>query len=123
MMSKTTEVIIDIKPLSANKIWQGRRYKTYEYQKYEKKFLSLLPEKEQIDGKVGINLTFFLHYPQRCDIDNFFKAVLDILQKRKYIKDDRNIYYLEGHKIKTSKDVPEKIKIIIFEFVEPKKDE
>ena len=43
MMSKTTEVIIDIKPLSVNKMWQGRRYKTYEYQKYEKEFLYLLP--------------------------------------------------------------------------------
>ena len=123
MMSKTTEVIIDIKPLSVNKMWQGRRYKTYEYQKYEKEFLYLLPEKREIEGKVGINLTFFLHHPQQCDIDNFFKAILDILQKRKYIKDDRNVYYLEGHKIKIDKGVSEKIKIIIFEFVEPKKDE
>jgi hypothetical protein len=34
---------IKIKPLSVNKAWQGKRFKTNEYKQYEKEVSLLLP--------------------------------------------------------------------------------
>ena len=37
-------VRIDMKPLSVNEAWQGKRYKTEEYKQYENTLLWLLPK-------------------------------------------------------------------------------
>ena len=37
-------VHIDIKPLSVNEAWQGRRYKTPKYKQYQETLLWLLPK-------------------------------------------------------------------------------
>ena len=78
---------IDIKPLSVNESWQGRRYKTEMYKKYEETLLYLLPKtfKEdftEIYIKIGVSILF--------DIDNCLKPLIDILQK-KYGFNDRYI--------------------------------
>ncbi len=38
------EIQMNIKPLSVNECWQGRRYKTDKYRSYEKQLLYTLPE-------------------------------------------------------------------------------
>lgn len=40
------EIRIDINPLSVNDAWQGRRYKTDEYKRYERAMLYMLPKME-----------------------------------------------------------------------------
>ena len=40
----TDFIKVEIKPLSVNAAWQGRRFKTEAYKKYEKEVLSALPE-------------------------------------------------------------------------------
>lgn len=121
-MSNVIKVFVNIKPLSINKAFQGRRFKTKEYKEYEKEFLVLLPERKKMEGKVGINLTFFLHHPQQSDVDNFLKLILDILQKKEYIKNDNNVYYLQAQKLKIERHEIEAVKILIFEFVEIKNE-
>jgi len=83
---------INIKPLSVNKAWQGRRFKTLEYANYENSVLFMLPKLVLPDPPYEIY--FKVGYSNKAsDIDNFLKPILDILCK-KYKFDDRNIYML-----------------------------
>lgn len=85
------------KPLSVNKAWKGRRFKTKAYKDFEKDLLLELPK---IDFKplerIKIALTFGFS-SSRSDIDNPIKLILDILCK-KYNFDDRLIYELNVKK-------------------------
>lgn len=88
---------VDIKPLSVNEAWQGRRFKSAKYKRYEKDVLLLLPEFEVPDGELTLHLEFGLS-SKAADIDNPVKCFCDCLQK-KYNFDDKMIYRLEVTKI------------------------
>tara|TARA_R100000655_G_scaffold105020_1_gene152832 strand:+ start:1065 stop:1421 length:357 start_codon:yes stop_codon:yes gene_type:complete len=84
---------INIKPLSINKAWKGRRYKTDKYKAYEKELLYLLPNKKQIgnlEGPLKIDIEFGFS-SSASDFDNPIKPLIDILQK-KYHFNDNQIY-------------------------------
>ena len=84
---------VDVKPLSVNKAWQGRRFKTPEYKAYEKHLLLILPRADVPQGP----LKAFYEFGQSnslADWDNPIKAFQDVLQK-KYGFNDRDI--LEAH--------------------------
>ena len=90
-------MIIQVKPMSVNQVWQGRRFKTKKYKDYEKYMLSLLPQVE-VDFKkqLCVELTFGFSSVS-ADIDNPIKPILDILQK-KYNFNDKQIYELNVKK-------------------------
>lgn len=87
---------INIAPLSVNKAWQGKRFKTKEYSKYEERVL-----KELKDVKLPIPpFKLIIEYGfsnKASDIDNPTKLILDILQK-KYKFNDKDIYELNLRK-------------------------
>lgn len=83
---------LEIKPLSVNEVWQGKRFKTPKYKAYERKLLASLPEIEIPDGKLTIAI-YYGFSSHSSDIDNPCKPFLDILQKR-YKFDDKRIYQL-----------------------------
>lgn len=83
---------INIKPLSVNECWQGRRFKNKEYKQYEKDLLLMLPNVKLKIQRVSIDIVFGFSN-SLCDIDNPLKPFLDILQK-KYNINDRDIYKL-----------------------------
>lgn len=86
-------ILLKIKPLSVNKCWQGRRFKTKEYEKYEKDVLLLLP-KIKVDTESKLRLDIEVGFSSaRSDLDNFLKPLIDIMQK-KYGFNDCNIYEL-----------------------------
>lgn len=87
---------IDIKPLSVNDAWKGRRYKTKEYLTYEKSVLFLLP-KILIPLK-PYSIHFEFHFSNAAsDVDNPLKPILDIIQK-KYQINDKDIFKLKAEK-------------------------
>ena len=86
------EQTINIKPLSVNQAWQGKRFKTPTYKKYEKALLLMLKKKILIPEKMGINFEFGFSNVA-SDIDNPVKPFLDILQK-KYKFNDSKVYQL-----------------------------
>lgn len=94
-------MLLNIKPLSVNECWQGRRFKTKKYKAYERDLLLILPameiKKEKL--KLSIELGFS---STRSDIDNPLKPLLDILQK-KYQFNDSLIYELNIKKTITKK--------------------
>ena len=88
---------LNIKPLSVNLAWQGRRYKTKKYLQYEKNLLFLLPKLKLPE----VPYHLFIEYGfsnKSCDIDNPQKLLGDILQK-KYGFNDRDIYALDIRKM------------------------
>jgi Holliday junction resolvase RusA-like endonuclease len=83
---------VDIKPLSVNKAWQGKRYKSKYYSIYEKELFYKLESFRIPNVKIGI--TFIVGYSNvLSDIDNFLKPFIDVMQK-KYDINDKNIYEL-----------------------------
>ena len=92
---------IEIKPLSVNDCWQGRRFKTRDYKIYEQELLYLLPKIEIPKGKLHLKLR--VGYSNKLsDIDNCLKPFVDILQK-KYGFNDNKIYKLEIEKVDVKK--------------------
>jgi len=88
---------IEIKPLSINKCFQGRRFKTNDYKNYEKELLLKLP-KLKVKNNINLSLRITFGYSNKLsDIDNGLKPLIDILQL-KYKFNDRNIYKLEVSK-------------------------
>lgn len=73
---------IQIKPLSVNEAWQGQRFKTRNYQDYERRALLLLPPILDIPaGDLLVTLEFGFSN-RASDLDNPVKPIMDILQKR-----------------------------------------
>ena len=83
---------IKIKPLSVNKCWQGRRFKTPTYKSYETELLLKLPKINISSGELSVTITFGFSN-KLADVDNSVKPFIDILQK-KYMFNDRQIYLL-----------------------------
>ncbi len=90
MRGSMSSIRVLIKPLSVNKCWQGKRYKTTEYKTYESQMLWLLPAvvlpqpPYEVEYKFGVS-------SKLADWDNPVKPLQDILQK-KYGFDDRDIF-------------------------------
>src|SRR3990167_4414062 len=101
---------IKIKPLSVNKCWQGRRFKTPDYEAYEEEVLYRLKKQVIPSGKLFLKLTAGVS-SKASDLDNVIKPFLDILQK-KYGFDDKKIYGMDLWK----EDVPKGEEYIDFDI-------
>lgn len=96
------ELILTIKPLSVNKVWQGRRFKTTTYTDYEKDVLALLPSRKKIpEGNLQISIVWGFSNAA-SDFDNPTKPFLDILQK-KYGFNDKVIHFATIGKVAVPK--------------------
>ena len=80
---------INIKPLSVNCAFKGRRFKTLKYKRYERQALAMLQKLDIPDGYLCLRITFGFS-SKSADIDNPLKPWIDILQK-KYGFNDRMI--------------------------------
>ena len=103
-------VKIQIKPLSVNKCWMGRRFKTKDYKDYEEIVLKALPKIKIPEGKLHIKLEFGFSN-KAADWDNPIKPFVDLLQK-KYKFNDKVIYKASV----TKKDVKKGKEYIKFEL-------
>ena len=83
-------MLINIKPISVNESWKGRRYKTDKYKKWRKDIQLLLPNKNIPEGKLSIEITFGFSSAS-SDIDNALKSTLDALNDKYDVNDNR--YY------------------------------
>jgi len=89
---------LNIKPLSVNQAWQGKRFKTDLYNDFIQKMHSILPKEIEIPEKKNIKLAIEFGFSSKSsDIDNCCKTFIDCLVK-KYKVDDRNIYEMHVFK-------------------------
>ena len=87
---------INITPLSVNKAWRGKRFKTPLYKKYEEAVLLMLPKKDVGFPYYKLTIEFGFSSPL-ADIDNPLKPIIDIIQK-KYNINDKDIVSLNVSK-------------------------
>jgi hypothetical protein len=89
-----------IKPLSTNNAWQGKRFKTPAYVKFQRDMLLLLPNVTlQSISEVHLHFGFS---SKLSDLDNATKQTIDCIVK-KYGIDDRYI-----NKIVLTKEIVQK---------------
>ncbi|MGR3218942.1 MAG: RusA family crossover junction endodeoxyribonuclease [Candidatus Anammoxibacter sp.] len=87
---------VSIKPLSVNRCWQGKRFKTKEYKQYEKGCLIQLKPMDIPNGNLELHINVGFSN-KNADLDNIAKPFIDILQK-KYGFNDAAIYSLSLYK-------------------------
>lgn len=92
---------LNIKPLSVNEAWKGKRYKTDKYKRFEIECLLTLKPCEIQAPPYHIALIFGMSNIL-SDFDNPVKPFVDILQK-KYGFNDRDIFKATIEKVKTAK--------------------
>lgn len=102
---------IDIKPLSVNEVWKGKRFKTDSYKIYERVLLNILPKDYKIpESPYELHLEFGFS-SDASDWDNPIKPFQDILSK-KYKFNDKLIK--KG--VVTTEKVPKGKEYIKFEI-------
>lgn len=89
------------KPLSVNKCWQGRRFKSTLYKDYEKEIYYLLPKTKILGKEYEIHYTFYLKNYGLSDIDNLIKPLQDLIVKKGIIPDDRKIVFMSAKKVRS----------------------
>ena len=102
---------VNIKALSVNDAWKGRRFKTDDYKAFEQALWYLLPNKNVPKGKLRAIYRFGVS-SKSADGDNLIKNFQDICSK-KYLFNDKMIYEWDVKKI----DVEKGEESIEFEFL------
>jgi len=99
---------LDIKPLSINSCFQGRRFLNQRGKNYIEICLWKMPKKEMIKGEVEVFIRIFVkNRLWAFDIDNCGKIILDCCVKKGLIEDDRFISCLHIAKFISDKDYVE----------------
>jgi len=83
---------INIKALSVNLAWQGKRFKTKKYKYYITEMMYILPPLKVSKNKLTLEVTFGFSC-EKSDIDNPLKCFIDCLEK-KYKFNDKMIFKL-----------------------------
>jgi len=111
---------LPIKPMSINVAWQGQRFKTKQYVKFQNDCLNLLivsgAAQNSIKGLVEVRYNWYIKNFSRSDVDNFIKPLQDILVKRGIIEDDRYIKRVIAEKFQVDSENEERIEIDIKEY-------
>lgn len=95
---------ISIKPISINSCFQGRRFRTTTFKKWQEAVIYSLPKAVSDKKSIAITIYLYLKNPLRSDIDNYIKPIIDCIVKRGIIRDDRYIKYLEVIKKQNKKE-------------------
>ena len=91
---------LDIKPLSVNEAYRGRRFKTKQYTEYKKAILMMLPNVEIPEGNLELSITWGFS-SHGSDIDNPCKPFIDCLQAKYGFNDNRiSVLHLEREQVK-----------------------
>lgn len=110
------KIILPLRVPSDNELWQGKRFRSPLYKKFQADAGWLLkgyskPYKAGEPLRMVIRL--YWHRAGLRDLSNAFKGLLDALVKYEAIPDDRYIYELTATKQKISTSEPERVEIEI----------
>ena len=98
------QILIQLKPITVNRCWQGRRFKTKQYVKWRDDFGLLLKDKKTIEGNISVTLELYIKHDKTTDCDNTIKPILDALKENGVIKDDRFITEIHAYKYHSEKE-------------------
>lgn len=93
------DVLLDIKPLSANEMhYANKRVDTAKYKKYKRDINDLIGGKYRISPKVRLKLTMVAGFSNKAsDLDNIFKPAIDSMQLAMGFN-DKQIYEIKAYK-------------------------
>ena len=95
---------LDIKPLSVNQAYNGRRTRSKAYNSYKRSILLMLPNVDIPTGNLKITITWGFS-SAGSDIDNPCKPFIDCLQAKYDFNDNRvSILHLEREKVAKGKE-------------------
>ena len=103
---------LNIKPLSLNHAYRGRRFSTPELKEYKRSIYLMAPKLKIVSKKLKIRFEFGVSH-RGCDGDNLIKCAQDSLAD-KYGFNDNSIYKWEIEKVM----VPSGQEYIAFEITE-----
>lgn len=92
---------LNLKPLSLNKAYRGRRFATSELQDYKASIWALLPRRSELKGKLAVSYVFGVS-SKGADVDNCIKCFQDALAEA-YGFNDNTIYEWHVKKVITKK--------------------
>lgn len=92
---------INVKPLSVNRCFQGRRFRTKAYDNYDMLLTSMLNKFDLPAAPYHLRLDFGFSN-SLIDVDNCVKPTMDILAK-KYNFNDRDVHKITAQKVKVKK--------------------
>lgn len=95
---------IEIPPFSINMAYRGRRFATKEFKQWQREGLLLMARKNTIKGDVSMHIDFRVKHPKMKDLDNLVKTAIDLTVKKGWIKDDRQVQYLQVCKLKSRQE-------------------
>lgn len=85
---------VNIKPLSVNEAWKGRKFKSPKYKLYEQELLFALPMTDINWDTLPLEVSLVVGLSNMAsDVDNVVKPFIDVLQK-KYKFNDKYIFRL-----------------------------
>ncbi len=88
---------LNVKPVSVNEAYTGRRFSTPKLKRYKDDLFKILPKMKVEKGKLSVKYTFGLS-SKGSDVDNCIKALQDILAEA-YGFNDNQIYKMEVEKV------------------------
>ena len=95
------KVRLNIKPLSVNRAYKGRRFATEELSQYKKEVSMMLPKMKVPCGKLSVRYIFGVS-SKNADGDNMVKALQDIISEC-YSFNDKIIYEWHIKKVDVQK--------------------
>jgi Holliday junction resolvase RusA-like endonuclease len=103
-MKEYNSEFIQIKPMSINVCFQGRRFRTSTFKKWQDLIICSLPAGSSKSKSLAMSIYIYLKDMNRSDLDNYIKPLIDCCVKKGIILDDRYIKYLEVIKRRAKKD-------------------
>lgn len=88
--------VLKVKPLTANRMWKGRRFATNEYKAWREECLWLLPNLTLPPAPYELEVHVYLE-SVLADLDNPIKSFIDVLQK-KYGFNDRDVDVIHAYR-------------------------
>jgi Holliday junction resolvase RusA-like endonuclease len=109
---------LDMGPLSNNKAWKGRHFKTREYKQFESDIIKILPPSREVRSKSEVFVHYVYHLKSYglSDTANMEKTLTDMLVKRGYLLDDRYIRAIYQRKERLGEGEREWINIQIEDY-------
>jgi Holliday junction resolvase RusA-like endonuclease len=99
------KIRIEIKAISVNKAWTGRKFMSPEYKIWREKFGYMCKNYKkpniQLGAMITISLNVYIKTYAQSDVDNFAKGILDGLQEMGMIENDKKVkkIIIEKHKV------------------------
>lgn len=113
----TDPFTVHLSPISINRCWQGKRFKTKEYAYWRRDFGLVVPKRETLKGWCHVNLRFYVKNFSMIDTDNLVKPTLDGLVENGIIEDDRFVVSQFHQKMPVNEYSSERVLISIHPII------